>query len=716
MRSVVSVVLIGAALAMSHASSASVLADLAIRDLAGNALATGVPPSNFIWSDDGSHYVYSVPNAKDDAPPVLFVHDMRTGSDRKLFAAQSSARGSRSREIAQIVWSPDASHIALVRDGDLVVTAADGSRETKLAKDADDPQWSPDGRTIAYVHERDLYTIAFATKRVTRLTHVDGPNRTNGDPDWLYSEELDVAHAYRWSPDGSAIAYLSFDESRVTDFPIQTFLAAPDNTVEHQRYPLAGEANPRVSLHVVGANGTGDRLVYDGAPRDEYLVSFTWTPDGTRIVDEILDRAQQHLRLVAFERAGTSSRTLLAESDSRFVNVSAPPRFLRDGRSFLWISERAGIASLYRVSTATGAMQRLSGTTPIGAIDRVDEKRGLAYVSALYPTRREHALLGLSIAGDSRVPLDLTPERGSHAVSMPERGASFIDSYSSLTSPPTIVRGSTESRARAVLFRSKSLARYALGAASPIAIDSPYGKLDASLVLPVDFDATKRYPVVVNVYGGPLPVSAGGEADDKWPGLFTHVLAERGFISLFIDGPASRNDRSDDVRMFSGKMGEAAILGPIAAADWLVKQPYVDPKRIGLFGWSYGGYLTAFTLTHAPQLFASGIAGAPPVDWRFYDTAYTERYMGKPQQHRADYDRTAVLPAARALRAHLLVLQGSSDDNVHLMNSMTLLSAFVRAGKQVDYFVFPGARHGPRGASNTRYLYAKMLEWWQRTV
>jgi dipeptidyl-peptidase-4 len=407
---------------------------------------------------------------------------------------------------------------------------------------------------------------------------------------------------------------------------------------------------------------------------------------------------------------------LLAESDARFVNVSAPPRFLRDGRSFLWISEREGIASLYRVTTATGAMQRLSGTTPIGAIDQLDESRGRVYVSALFPTRREHALLAFALAGNAHVPENLTPAHGSHSVSMPEAGASFIDSYSSLTDPLIIARGSTRSQARAVLFRSKSLGRYALGAASAITIDSPYGKLDASLVLPVDFDATKRYPVVVNVYGGPLPVNYGGEADDKWPGLFTHVLAERGFISLYIDGPASRNDRSADVRMFSGKMGEAAILGPIAAAHWLAKQPYVDAKRIGLFGWSYGGYLTAFTLTHAPQLFASGIAGAPPVDWRFYDSAYTERYMGMPQRNRAAYDRTAVLPAAKALRAHLLVLQGSSDDNVHLMNSMTLLSAFVRAGKQVDYFVFPGARHGPRGAANTRYLYTKMLDWWQRTL
>jgi dipeptidyl-peptidase-4 len=696
--------------------AAGPLEPLTVNEIVAPQPVTGNAPGDFTWSPDGSHYAYSVAGRGEGAPPVLSLHDMRTGRERRLRGADSSVRGSRSRPLAQIVWSPDATRIAFIDGGALDVARADGTRVRVLASDADDPQWSPDGSKLAYVHENDLYTIALATRRVTRLTRATAATRINGDPDWLYSEELDLAHAYAWSPDGDAIAYLSFDESPVTDFPIEAFLHVPDNAVEHQRYPLAGEANPRVSLHVVHADGSGERLLYDGAPHDEYLVAFAWTPDGTHVVDEILDRPQRHLRLASFARAGGAARTILTESDRRFVNVSPAPRFIAGGTAFLWISERDGVAAVYRVVTATGAARRLTGTMPVAGLAQVDESAGRAYVEALYPTRREHALVAVALNGGA-APVAITPERGSHAVAMPERGTGFIDVYSTAQTPPVVLRRDARTGASATLFRTPSLARFALGTTSLAEIPSPYGDLDAKLVVPPDFDPTKPYPVIVNVYGGPLPVSAGaGAADDRWGGLYPHLLAERGFVSLYVSGPPERNDRTENVRSYSGHMGEVAIRGPIAAVDWLRKQTFADPKRIGLFGWSYGGYLTAYTLTHAPELFASGIAGAPPVDWRFYDTAYTERYLGTPEREKAAYDRTAVLPAAARLRANLLILQGSSDDNVHLENSMTLLDAFIRAGKQVEYFAFPGERHGPHGSAAMRYLDTKMLDWWERTL
>ena len=690
--------------------------ELTVDEIVAHVPVTGTPPNSFTWSPDGSHYAYALPGPRDGAAPVLFLHDMRTGHDARLRGAESSVRGSRSRPIAQIAWAPDATQVAFVNGADLEVARADGTDVRTLVRDADDPQWSPDGTRIAYVHERDLHAVALATGRVTRLTYADAPTRTNGDPDWLYSEELDLAHAYAWSPDGRAIAYLSFDESHVTDFPIQQFLTVPDNAVEQQRYPLAGEPNPRVSLHVVRANGTGERRLYDGAPRDEYVTSLAWTPDGRNVVDEILDRPQQHLRLVSFPADGGAPRTLLAESDSRFVNDAPAPHFIAGGRAFLFISERSGIASLYRVTTATGEPQNLTGTMPVASLERVDEAAGRAYVAALYPTRREHALVSVALDGRG-APVDVTPERGSHAVVVPERGASFIDTYSTATRPPVVLRRDSPSGRSATLFRTPSLARFALGTVSLIEIDSASGKIDATMIVPPDFDPAKRYPAIVNVYGGPLPVSAGaGSADDRWIGLFPRLLAERGFIWFYVSGPPERNDRTENVKSYSGHMGEVAIAGPLAAADWLRRQPFVDSRRIGLFGWSYGGYLTAYTLTHAPSLFASGVAGAPPADWRFYDSAYTERYLGLPAHEGAAYDRTSVLPAAGRLRAKLLLLQGSSDDNVHLANTMTLLEAFIRAGKQVDYFVFPGERHGPRGTAALRYLDTKLLDWWQRTL
>jgi len=686
---------------------------LTIDGIVGPRSLAGVAPTDFVWAPDGSRYAYTVP--AEHGAPVLFVHEMRTGVDRRLVAATSTARGSRSRAIAQVAWAPDGRSVAFVDDGALDIEPAAGGTMRTLAHDADDPQWSPDGTRVAYVHDRDLYTIAVATGAVTRLTRAANTEITNGDPDWLYSEELDVAHAFAWAPDGRSIAYLSFDESRVVSYPIENFTDIPLNTVESQHYPLAGATNPRGSLAVVSVDGSGARTLYDGALHDEYPISFAWTPDSTRVVDEILDRPQRHLRLEAFPRDGSPSRTLLRESDARFVDDSPAPRFVRGGAAFLWISERAGIAALYRVDTKSGAATRLTGQMPVGAIAAVDEAANRVYVHALYPTRRDSALLAIALDGRDRTVRNLTPERGTHVITMSECGGRFIDVFSSLHSPPRIERRSA-SGTDATIFRAPSLDAYALGTSSLIEIPSPYGPLDATLVLPNDFDPAKRYPVVVNVYGGPLPVDDGETSANKWPGLFAHLLAQRGFISLYVDGPASLVDRTSNVLSFSGTMGGVAIRGPLAAADWLARQPYVDVKRIRLYGWSYGGYLTAYTLTHAPGAFASGIAGAPPIDWRLYDTAYTERYLGTPQRNGEAYARAAVLPLVPALRAHLLVLQGSSDDNVHLANSMALLAAAVKAGKQVDYFVFPGARHGPRGTASQRYLDTKMLDWWQRTL
>lgn len=687
---------------------------LTIDDIVAVHPVSGSPPFAFTWAPDGSRYVYSVRGATEKTPPEMRVRDVRTGSDRPLFAAQSQARGSRSRPIAQIVWSDDSSRIAFLNDGKLEVAPAAGGSETVLASDADDPQWSPNGSAIAYVHANDLYVVDVATHRTKRMTHGGSATRINGDPDWLYSEEMGVQHGYAWSPDGRTLAYLSFDESPVTAFPIQNFVPTI-NTVEWQRYPLAGGKNPRVSLHAVDVRTGTSRLLYNGAPRDEYVLSFTWLPDSSGVLDEIVDRAQQHLRLQYFARTGASSRTVLGESDPHFVDVQDAPVFLRDGSAFLWLSERDGVQALYRVATRTGAATRLSGADPIAQVLRVDEPKGVVYVAAFAPSRRDRALLRIPLNGGAAT--NLTPEIGSHAISMARNGGdAFLDTYSSFGSPPSITLRSLTGAPAVDIFRTPSLSRFGLGTTKALEVPSQWGPLDAQITLPADFDPARKYPVIVQAYGGPLPVSWGVPTDDSWQGLFPFLLAQHGFLVFSIDGPASNNDRAANARLFSESMGEIAMAGQLAGVAWLKAQPYVDASRLGLFGWSYGGYLTAFTLTHAPGVFRTGIAGAPPADWRYYDSAYTERYMGMPQRQKAAYERTSVLPAAAGLQSRLLLIQGSSDDNVHLMNSIAILRAMIAAGKQVDYFVYPGARHGVAGVAAQRHLDAKMLDWWERTL
>ncbi len=688
---------------------------LTVNDIVAVHPVTGTPPRAFSWSPDGSHYAYSVAGARENAPPVLYVHDMRTGRDSKLVPAKSEARGTRSRAIAQIAWSDDGSHIAFLNAGALHVARADGSDDHVIDRGADAPQWSPDGMRVAYVRANDLYVCGIAAGAAPKRLTTDGSKtRINGDPDWLYSEEMAVENAFGWSPDGASIAYLSFDESPITPFPIQDYLVTPVNDVEEQLYPLAGGKNARVSLRLVDSRTAASRVLYDGGPKDEYVLSFTWTPDSNAIVDEIVDRPQQHLRLESFPRAGGVMRTVLSESNSRFVEVVQPPRFMQDGKSFLWLSPRGGVQALYRVDYASGRATRLTGNYAVESVRRIDERNKIAYVSALYPTRRDESLLAIPLGGGT--PRNLTQGAGSHVVVMPEKdGDYFIETVSSVSNPPSIVRRNLDGSRTDALFQTPDLAKYNPATTKLIEIPSKWGPLDALLTLPSDFDSSKKYPVIVTAYGGPLGV-ARGTAANAWPGLLPTLFAQHGFISFTVDGPASNNDRATNARMFSSSMGEIAMAGQLAGVAWLKSQPFVDAARLGLYGWSYGGYLTSFTLTHAPDAFASGIAGAPPADWRYYDSAYTERYMGMPQTNAAAYNRTSVLPAAAKLKAHLLILQGTSDDNVHLMNSISLVNAFTNAGKLVDYYVYPGARHGPTKIAQRRDIDARMLRWWEVTL
>ncbi len=668
----------------------------------------GVAPAGFTWSPDGTRLVYMIPSPA-GLPPAIRVYDLKDGSDRTLLRARSDVRGSRSRPIEQVVWSPNGDRIAYLDGGNLWIADAGGGGAVQLAQAADDPQWSPDGTRIAYVHQNDLYVVSVASRRITRLTSTGSSTRINGDPDWLYSEELDVAHAYAWSPDGDRIAYLSFDESPITPFPIEHYLAR-QNTVEWQRYPLAGDRNPRVSLRVVDARNGRSRLLYNGGLHDEYVVSFAWSPGGRFVLQQILDRPQRHLRIERFDVVGGAHRTLWREESRYFVDVQPAPRFLPDGKSFVMLSARGGVQGLYRV-WLNGRFRLLTGKTPIAGIERVGE-RGV-YVSAMAPSRRDKALVFVSFDGAMRI---VTRDAGWHAVTMPERGSAYVDAFSSFAQTPEVTIRRLGSSWHKKLFVTPSLVRYGLGTTRALEVPSRWGPLDAELTVPADFNPHRRYPVIVTAYGGPLPVGDALPSADSWQGLYTFLLAQHGFLVFSIDGPASNVDRTSNEYMFSERMGEIAMAGQLAGVAWLKAQPYVDASRLGLFGWSYGGYLTAFTLTHAPGAFASGIAGAPPVDWRFYDTAYTERYMGLPKHHARAYRATAVLPAAGRLRSKLLIMQGSSDDNVHVMNSISLLEAFIKAGKQVEYFLFPGARHGVAGIPARRNLYTRMLDWWETTL
>jgi dipeptidyl-peptidase-4 len=663
---------------------------------------TGRLPASITWAPDGTRFLYTLPGGE-TGPLDTHLYNTRAHSDRIFLRAAAEGKGAR--PAPEFVWSPDSRRLAYLDAGNLWVVDADGSHRKELVTDADDPQWSPDSARVAYVHASDIYAVAAGGGKPVRFSTDGGPDTVNGDPDWVYSEELEMRHAFAWSPDGRRIAYLRFDERPIAPFPIVDFLP-PVNTVDEQRYPLAGASNSIVTLRIGSPGGTA-RDLYSTKANDDYVASVGWTPGG-EVVADVLDRSQRRLRYLRFGAANTS--VLLTENDAKWVDFHGPPRWLRDGHRFLFVSDRGGQTALYLADTNGATIKRLTHGYAVMSIAAVDEPLHVAFVEAAYPTRRDTTVLLVPLRGGR--PRPLAGGSGHHGFTFAGNGRDFVRSDSAFGVPPMDTIGSTLGGGLTPFVKSTSLADRGLGSYELGQIDSPYGKLDTWTIKPPDFNPAKQYPVVMYVYGGPAaPTTA-----DSWGGsiyLYHQALAQRGYIVFSIDGPGSQIDSAAAVRRLYHRLGPASLAGQVAGANYLKSLPYVDPDRIGIWGWSFGGYETTFAMTHATGIWKAGIAVAPVTDWIYYDSIYTERYMGTPLQNPRAYRDSSVLDAAGAFDGRLLISQGTSDDNVHLANSVSLLQALVLKGKQVDYMIYPRKTHGISGIPQRRHLFTHMLEYWQ---
>jgi dipeptidyl-peptidase-4 len=659
-------------------------------------------PASITWAPDGSRFLYTLP-AGESGPLDTRVYDVRSHRARIFFRAAAEGKGAR--PAPEFVWSPDSRQLAYLDAGALWVIGATGTGRRQLASDADDPQWSPDSRRIAYVHANDVYTVFARGGMPTRLSYDGSPVVSNGDPDWAYSEELGMRHAFAWSPDGTRIAYLQFDERPIAPFPIVDFLP-PNNRVDVQRYPLAGQPNSIVSLRVATLGGS-TRERYSNRATDEYVASIGWAPDG-RVVASILDRAQRHLRYIAFDR-GASER-IEAESDARWIDFHGAPRWLHDGRRVLFLSDRDGQTALYVTDVGTHRTTRLTHGFAVSSVAGVDEALHVAFVQAAYPTRRDSTVLMIPLRGG--IPRPLAGGGGAHDFFMAPNARAFVRADSAFGVPPAFTIGSTLGGGLVPFAGGASLAGREFGGFTLGRIDSPQGPLDTFTIKPPGFDPAKRYPVIMDVYGGP----ASPTTENRWGGLtylFHQALAQRGFIVFSVDGAASQIDSAAAVRSMYHRLGPAMLTGQLAGARFLASLPYVDPQRIGIWGWSFGGYATAFALTHAPGVWKAGIAVAPVTDWRYYDTIYTERYMGTPARNPAAYQGSSVVRAAAGFSGRLLIAHGTADDNVHFANSIALLQALSLNGKHADFLVYAGQKHGIGGLAQRRHLFAQMLDYWR---
>jgi dipeptidyl-peptidase-4 len=678
------------------------------------------PPLSPVWAPDGRRFVYTEEGK-------LWLYDIPSRNKRELVAlAALSAAAVKTEEPStypwenrgvrdqNIQWLPGGRELLIRAGGDLFLfrLAAGGWVQlTATPQDERDPKVSPDGGRVSFRRNHDLWVLDIATRRQTRLTHDGSESLRNAELDWVYPEELALGTAHWWSPDSTRIAYLQFDVSRQPLYPQVDLLPLPPR-YEPQRYPKAGEPNAEVRLGVVAASGGPTRWLDLGDTNDKLLARFYWLPDSTGILVQKLNRTQNRQELILADSAGGKARVLLEESDPYWINVRDNFRWLKGGKEFLWWSERDGYGHLYRYTTDGRAITQLTrGDWEVTEVAGVDEKNGYVYYVSTQASPLERQLYRVSLEGGP--PQRITSREGTHAVSMSPGAEYFVDTYSSLSTPPSTVLCSSDGREIATLrpADTKILTEYEILPVEIVPVKASDGAiLYARLIRPAGFDPARKYPAVVVIYGGPHAQAVR----NGWYGLsFDQVLAHRGFVVWQLDNRGSAG---------RGHLWEAAIYRNLGVRELedqkeglrhLFSLGFVDTKRIGIHGWSYGGYMTLYCLLNAPELFRAGVAGAPVTDWRNYDTIYTERYMGLPSENPEGYRRSSPVHKAEALRAELLLIHNLEDDNVLVQNTIQMAAALQRAGKHFAMMLYPAKGHG---AQNRRHLNSLMLEFFERTL
>ncbi len=615
------------------------------------------------------------------------------------------------------VWRPDGTAILVNSSEDPVLFDFAAGTLTNLDAGAGDElhaQFSPNGRRIAWVRDNNLWVWDFELDTEVGLTDDGSETVFNGVFDWVYQEELAGrdGRAFEWAVDGSAIVWLRLDDGEIPVFHLVDLMDT-HSKVTRQRYPNPGDPSPIPSLHVVRFNDTSGASVRTETRFNTpapYIPRFGLTPDGD-LWYQILDRAQERLQLVRANPLDRDSTTVLIDETDPFWTLPVDDVHFLDDGSILWQARRSGNMHLYRIHPDGTAVTLTGGDWDVTDLVGVDPAGRFAWVQAARPSPLERRLFRIDIASGET--MALTPVSGTHSADLAPSGRLLVK-RSSFGAPPRwkVVDGRGAAAAEVPVEQPVPAIEFANHRWVEVTADDGFS-LDAMLLLPPDFDESRRYPVVIYTYGGPN----AQVVRDQWPrssGLFNHTLVGRGFVVFALDnrGSAARG------REFEGAtdlaLGSKQLPDQLAGVKWLRSQAWVDPDRIGIWGWSYGGYMTTFALTHAPGVFAAGVAVAPVTDWRLYDSIYTERYMGSPDANPEGYAAGSVLDAIAELADPLLVIHGTGDDNVHVQHTLQLADQAWRAGVRFDLMLFPNLTHGINASGSHLQVFGAISDFFEK--
>ncbi|MFN0203158.1 MAG: S9 family peptidase [Bacteroidia bacterium] len=577
--------------------------------------------------------------------------------------------------------------------------------------------FSPDGTKIAFVAENDLFTYDFATGKETAVTNDGVENHViNGATDWVYEEEFSFAPAFFWSPDSRYIAYYRFDESEVKEFSMDMFTGLYPTQYKF-KYPKAGEKNSVVDIFTVDV-GSGKIVQADlGKEKDIYIPRIKWTKAEGKLAIMRMNRLQNEVVLLLADAVSGKTSTILTEKNNTYIEITDDKwMFLKNSSDFLWTSEENGYNHIYRYGLDGKLVAQLtSGDYEVASIAGIDEKNDKLYFLSTEVSALERHLYCISLKGGKKK--RMTEATGNHDITFSSACSYFVDSYSSMSElQKTELRSTEDGKVMKTLVDNKVLAErvkeYQLGTAEFFKFKtSEKVELNGWMIKPADFDKNKKYPVLMYVYGGPGHQTVKNEWGLGARGfdfMWYNMLANQGYIVVSVDGRGTGGRGEKFRKSTYANLGKYELDDQVEAAKYLQGLSYIDGKRIGIWGWSFGGYLTSLCMTKGNGVFKMGIAVAPVTNWRFYDTIYTERYLQTPQLNASGYDDNSPINFAQKLQGSYLLIHGSADDNVHYQNTMEWTTALVNANRPFDMMVYPNKNHSIAGGKTRYHLYQKM--------
>ncbi|WP_400192630.1 S9 family peptidase [Hymenobacter sp. B81] len=582
--------------------------------------------------------------------------------------------------------------------------------------------FSPDGRRVAFVRDNNLFVVDLQTMQETAATTDGVFNKLiHGSTDWVYEEEFEFAQAFWWSPDSRRVAFLSFDESRVPEYNMQTWGPLYPKDYRY-KYPKAGEANSVVSCSVYDVAAARSVKMDVGPQADQYLPRVMWTETPGLLSIRRMNRLQNTLEILHADAATGKSEVVWKDTDAAYVEVTDDLRYLDGGKQFVISSERDGFRHLYLFDMKGKLVRQLTkGAWDITEFLGVDEQSGQAYYVSAEASPLQRHLYRVSLKGKGKQRLSAAGG-GTDVVNMSPDFRYYLNYHSAANEPATVsLRTARDGKVVKVLEDNARLKQrmqdYGFAQQEFFSFKTSEGvTLNGSTLKPANFDPARKYPVLMYLYGGP----GSQRVLDKWNGgdyyTYFQYLAQQGYVVAIVDNRGTGGRGSSFKKVTYGQLGKLETIDQGEAAKYLGTQPWVDKGRIGIFGWSFGGYLSALAMTKNADLFKAGVSVAPVTTWRYYDTVYTERFLKTPQENAAGYDDNSPVQFAAQLKGAYLLVHGTGDDNVHFQNSVAFTDALVKANKDFEQLYYPNRHHGISGGNTRLHLFRQMTNFLRQNL